>query len=97
MHLYRATNPRRLYLVISSQEIQQGRPACVLVLRAGAQHKVIVELLQKDQVDLTDVVRLTTRVVKGCLGLIAVENGTQSMIFALTYVDKLFGKTSFLH
>ncbi|KAF5388077.1 hypothetical protein D9615_000583 [Tricholomella constricta] len=46
-----------------------------LVFRAGeAISQAVVEFLPKDEIDLANAVRLTNRVVKGCLGLISVEN-----------------------
>jgi hypothetical protein len=76
MYLYLSSNPRALYLVTSTHDERQGRPSRALVFRPGeGPAKAIVEFLSKDQVDLASLVRLTNRVVKGCLGLIAVENG----------------------
>lgn len=77
MHLYLGTSPRVLYLVTSSQDESLGRPRRALIFRAGEGNsgQAVVEFLPKDEVDLSNVVRLTTRVVKGCLGLISVENG----------------------
>jgi len=76
MYLYLGTNPRALYLITSSHDERLGRPKRALVFRAGEGHsRAIVEFLQKDQVDIQNLVRMTTRVVKGCLGLISVENG----------------------
>ncbi|KAF8204786.1 inositol polyphosphate phosphatase [Pholiota molesta] len=75
MYLYLSSNPRALYLVTSTHDERQGRPSRALVFRPGeGPAKSIVEFLPKDQVDLASLVRLTNRVVKGCLGLIAVEN-----------------------
>ncbi|PPQ77402.1 hypothetical protein CVT25_010984 [Psilocybe cyanescens] len=75
MYLYLGTNPRALYLVTSSHDERLGRPRRALVFRSGeGQSKAIVEFLHKDQVDIPNLVRLTARVVKGCLGLILVEN-----------------------
>ena len=77
MHLYLRESPRTLFLVTSSYEASQGRPRRALVFRASADNpsQAIVEFLPKDEVDLTDVVRLTSRIVKGCLGLISVGTG----------------------
>jgi synaptojanin len=86
MHLYLASDPRTLFLVTSSQEESQGRPRRALVFRAAerdhsnnpnlnAPHQAVVEFLPKDEVNLTNVVRMTTRIVKGCLGLISIDNG----------------------
>lgn len=76
MHLYLNNQPRTLLLVTASQEEIGGKPRRALVFRAKPDDptQAIVEFLPKDQVDLTNAVRLTTRGVKGCLGLIAIEN-----------------------
>ncbi|KAK0230560.1 inositol polyphosphate phosphatase [Armillaria fumosa] len=76
MYLYLASNPRALYLATSSQDDQLGRPRRVLVFRTGEQsyNQAVVEFLTKDEVDLSSAVRLTHRVVKGCLGLISIDN-----------------------
>ena len=82
MHLYLRENPRTLYLITSSQEEIHGKPGRVLVVRA-AEHdpsRIVVEFLFKTQADLTNVVRLTSRVVKGCLGIIPVNDGTYSLL-----------------
>uniref|UniRef100_A0A8H8CK11 phosphoinositide 5-phosphatase n=1 Tax=Psilocybe cubensis TaxID=181762 RepID=A0A8H8CK11_PSICU len=75
MYLYLAAAPRALYLVTSSHDERLGRPRRALVFRSAGegQSKAIVEFLHKDQVDISNLVRLTARVVKGCLGLISVE------------------------
>jgi len=45
------------------------------VFRAGeANSQAVVEFLRKDEIDLANVIRLTSRVVKGCLGLISIED-----------------------
>ena len=76
MYLYLASNPRVLYLVTSSHDERLGRPSRALVFRPGdGPSKAIVEFLHKDQIDFSSLVRLTNRVVKGCMGLISVENG----------------------
>lgn len=84
MHLYLGSEPRTLFLVTSSQEESLGRPRRALVFRAAdrgpgnnptSPQKAVVEFLPKDEVILTNVVRMTTRIVKGCLGLISIDNG----------------------
>jgi len=76
MHLYLCHNPRTLYLVTGSHDERKGRPSRALVFRAAeGVAQVIVEFLPKDEVNLTSAVRLTSRIIKGCLGLISVENG----------------------
>lgn len=80
MHLYLGENPRTIYLVTSSQEETDGCPKRALVFRAAEENpdQAIVEFLPKDQVNLANSVRLTSRVVKGCLGLIHVADGACS-------------------
>ncbi len=96
MYLYLASNPRALYLATSSQDDQLGRPRRVLVFRAGEQsyNQAVVEFLTKDEVDLSSAVRLTNRVVKGCLGLISIENGAldalSALLPSLTSVSDIF-------
>lgn len=83
MHLYLSSNPRTIFLVTSSQEELLGRPRRALVFRAPEREnnpaysssQAVVEFLPKDEVNLTNVVRLTSRIVKGCLGLISIDNG----------------------
>lgn len=77
MHLYLRENPRTLYLVTSSHEETHGRPKRALVFRPAEDnpYQAVVEFLHKDQVNLSNTVRLTSRVVKGCLGLIYVTDG----------------------
>ncbi|OCH92145.1 hypothetical protein OBBRIDRAFT_824865 [Obba rivulosa] len=76
MHLYLRDSPRTLYLVTSSQDELQGYPSRVLVFRAAESNpsQAVVEFLPKAEVDLTNAVRLTSRPVKGCLGLISISN-----------------------
>jgi len=82
MYLHLGSGPRTFYLVTGSHDERQGRPSRALVFRAGdSDNQVVVEFLRKDQVDLSNTVRITTRVVKGCLGLIAVENGACLELF----------------
>ena len=76
MYLYLGNNPRVLYLVTSSHDDRLGRPQRALVFRKGeANSQAVVEFLHKEEIDLANVVRLTSRVVKGCLGLISIEDG----------------------
>ncbi|KAF9452987.1 phosphatidylinositol phosphate phosphatase [Macrolepiota fuliginosa MF-IS2] len=52
-----------------------GRPRRVLVFRAGqSRSQAIVKFLPSKEVDRTGLVKLTNRTVKGCLGLISVDN-----------------------
>lgn len=84
MHLFLGSDPRTLFLVTSTLEESQGRPRRALVFRAGSRDtgvngtsapQAVVEFLPKDEVNLANAVRLTSRIVKGCLGLIAIEHG----------------------
>ncbi|GLB34014.1 putative inositol polyphosphate phosphatase, catalytic domain homologues [Lyophyllum shimeji] len=75
MYLYLSHNPRVLYLVTSLHDDKLGRPQRTLVFRAGETNtQAVVEFLPKHEIDLTNAVRLTNRVVKGCLGLISIDN-----------------------
>uniref|UniRef100_A0A0W0EZ96 phosphoinositide 5-phosphatase n=1 Tax=Moniliophthora roreri TaxID=221103 RepID=A0A0W0EZ96_MONRR len=76
MYLHLSNNPRVLYLVTSSHDERLGRPNRALVFRSdeNSPNQAVVEFLPKDEVDLTNTVRLTSRAIKGCLGLISVEN-----------------------
>ena len=76
MYLYLSSNPRVLYLATSHHDEKLGRPDKVLIFRAGENpSQAVVEFAPTNQVDFSSLVRLTNRVVKGCLGLISVENG----------------------
>ncbi|KIK93453.1 hypothetical protein PAXRUDRAFT_145071 [Paxillus rubicundulus Ve08.2h10] len=76
MHLYLGHNPRTLYLLTGSREERQGRPHKAMIFRAAETNtnRVVVEFLPGDEVNLSTAVRLTSRIVKGCLGLISIEN-----------------------
>ncbi|KAN0097411.1 SacI homology domain containing protein [Tylopilus felleus] len=76
MHLYLGHNPRALYLLTDSREQRLGIPHRALSFRAAEANlsQVVVEFLPGDEVNLTGTARLTHRSVKGCLGLISVEN-----------------------
>jgi synaptojanin len=78
MHLYLGNNPRVLYLVTGSHDERLGRPSRALVFRASETNpsQAVVEFLPKDEVDLNNIVRLTSNAVNGCLGLISVDNGS---------------------
>lgn len=84
MHLFLGSDPRTLFLVTSTLEESKGRPPRALVFRAAnrdtsvnanAATQALVEFLPKNQVNLANAVRLTSRIVKGCLGLISIESG----------------------
>src|SRR6267154_2144904 len=101
MHLYLSHNPRTLYLVTGSHDERKGRPQRALVFRAAEHNpaQVIVEFLPKDGVNLTGAVRLTSRVIKGCLGLISVENGMLICMFIgfnLIVTHRYFPRGGFL-
>jgi synaptojanin len=76
MQLHLSSNPRALYLATDSYDERLGRPSKVLVFRAGSsKSQVVVEFLDRKQADINNMPRLTTRVVKGCLGFIAIDGG----------------------
>lgn len=78
MYLYLGSNPRALYLVTTIHDERLGRPRRVLIFRQGrSPTQAVVEFLHKDQIDLLSLVKLTNRIVKGCLGLILIDNGAQ--------------------
>ena len=82
MYLYLASNPRVLYLATTHHDEKLGRPERVLVFRAGENPaQAAVEFVLKKDIDLNSLVRLTNRVVKGCLGLISVDNGVHPNLF----------------
>ncbi|KAI9000860.1 DNase I-like protein [Trametes punicea] len=76
MYLYLSENPRTLYLVTSSQEERRDCPPRALVFRAApnSSSQAVVEFLPKKEVALGNAVRLTSRIVKGCLGLISIAD-----------------------
>lgn len=81
MHLYLKNGPtsaqRTIVLCTGAEDERDRAPSRALVFRCmdGDITKVMVEFLNKDQLDLSTAIRLTTRVVKGCLGLINVGEG----------------------
>lgn len=76
MHLYLESNPRTLYLITDEKDELLGRPRRALVFRAGqSRSQAVVEFLPAREVNRTRLVKLTSRMVKGCLGLISVDNG----------------------
>lgn len=88
MYLYLEEYPRTLYLVTSPHDEKRGCPSRALVFRA-VQHsssQAVVEFLPKTEVDLHNAVKLTTRVVKGCLGLISIGSGTHPAFLDTSYL-----------
>ncbi|RXW21953.1 hypothetical protein EST38_g3922 [Candolleomyces aberdarensis] len=74
MYLYLSNAPRTLYLITDIHDEKNGRPRRALVFRAAeGSSQAIVEFLRADEVDVTNLIRLTSRIVKGCLGLIGVD------------------------
>ncbi|EIW61212.1 DNase I-like protein [Trametes versicolor FP-101664 SS1] len=75
MYLYLGESPRTLYLVTSSEDERRGGPARALVFRAAqdSSSQAVVEFLPKREVDLSNATRLSSRIVKGCLGLISIS------------------------
>lgn len=80
MYLYLSSSPRTLYLITDAQDEKQGRPRRALIFRAaeGKPDKAVVEFAHAGHVDVGSLVRLSNRIVKGCLGLISVEGGQSS-------------------
>lgn len=77
MHLYLGNNPRTLYLITDEKDERLGRPRRALVFRVGqGRSQVAVEFLPTKEVDRTGLVALTSRAVKGCLGLASIDNGS---------------------
>ena len=86
MFLYLSHGPRVLYLLTSPHDERLGRPRRALVFRAGdSPTQAVVEFLPKDEIDLTNTIRLTNRVIKGCLGLISVEGGAFVTMYRHTH------------
>lgn len=86
MHLWLRDSPapRTLILLTSAEDELRGLPARALVFRAGKGCQAIVEFLHKDDVDREGLIRLTTRPVEGCLGLINVDTGESMDMYALS-------------
>lgn len=79
MHLYLSESPTRtLYLVTSAEEEFQGRPSRALVFRSADNKpsQAVVEFLPKSEVDLSNAIKLSARIIKGCLGLVSITGGT---------------------
>lgn len=78
MHLYLREHPvRTLLLTTSSEDERRGCPRRALIFRAEgskAASQATVEFVPKDEVDFSNIIRLTARQVQGCLGLINIEN-----------------------
>lgn len=78
MHLYLGQNPRTLYLITGAHEEKQGCPHRALIFRAAEiASQVVVEFLPGNEVGVANAVKITNRIVKGCLGLISVDNGAE--------------------
>ena len=82
MHLYRRDTPRSLILSTTSDEESQGLPSRCLIIRIPEANTVqaVVEFLPKDLVDFANTVRLNSRNVLGCLGLINIANGAHAIM-----------------
>ena len=89
MHLYLKSGPtsaqRTIVLCTGAEDERSGAPERALVFRCMENNvaKVMVEFLTKDALDLTTAVRLTTRRVKGCLGLINIGEGAWTILLSL--------------
>jgi len=76
MQLYLGNNPRTLYLIIDEKDDLLGRPRRALRFRVGQdESQAIVVLLSTRKIDHSSLVKLSNRTIKGCLGLINVEDG----------------------
>jgi len=95
MHLYLKDDllsQRTLVLTTTPEEERDGCPNRALVFRVteGNVAKVVVEFIRKDELDLTSAVRLTSRRIKGCLGLINVGDDTfLAVVLSATEVGNL--------
>jgi hypothetical protein len=88
MHLYLGNNPRTLHLITDEKDELMGRPRRALVFRLGQDRsQAVVEFLPTREVDRTSLVKLTNRAVKGCLGLISVENGLYLLNMSFPGID----------
>ena len=96
MQLYLAEIPRTLYLLSGSRDESSGRPQRILVFRVaeGDPTQAVVEFLLKDQVDLSSAMLLTSRSVKGCLGLISISGGMSSLVRSFVMSDLTARKIS---
>lgn len=77
MHLWLRDTPgqRTLILLTSTEDESRGLPPRALVFRPGRGSQAIVEFLRKSDVDRDGLIKLSSRPVEGCLGLINVEGG----------------------
>ena len=79
MHLYLKddNHQRTLILCTSPEDEAMGTPGRALVFRTMDNDisKVMVEFLPRKEFDFSTAVRLTTRKIKGCLGLINIGDG----------------------
>jgi hypothetical protein len=74
MHLYLRESPRALILATSSEDERQGAPPRALLFMSTHEGshtaQTVVQFVLKSEVDFTGLLRLNSRPVKGCLGLI---------------------------
>lgn len=84
MHLYLKDDHRQRTIILctSPEDESTGTPSRALVFRTmeGDTSKVMVEFLPRKELDLSIAVRLTTRKIKGCLGLINIGDGELAVI-----------------
>lgn len=75
MHLWLRDTPgqRTLILLTSTEDESRGLPPRALVFRPGRGSQAVVEFLRKSDVDRDGLIKLSSRPVEGCLGLINVE------------------------
>jgi synaptojanin len=98
MYLYLNESPRSLYLVTGSHDERLGRPRRALVFRASSDNhsQAVVQFLRKEEIDLSNAVRMTSRIVKGCLGLINVSGGVSNSIYLNPELRFIVRQKSFL-
>lgn len=78
MHLLLQEEPRALYLVTTPEDERLGLPSRALIFKPSpnkSSSRITVEFLSRNEVDITNLVRLTNRSVHGCLGILSVANG----------------------
>lgn len=80
MHLYLKEDEgsrRKLVLATGTEDERGGNPSRVLAFQStpGNTAQVVAEFLPKTEIDLSTSRRLTSRRVKGCLGLLNVGEG----------------------
>jgi hypothetical protein len=85
MHLYLREQPERtLVLTTSSDDERRGCPRRAMIFRASGPKlasQATVEFIPKEEVDFSDLIRLSARQIQGCLGLINIEHGKRVHLY----------------